>query len=196
MTIETATKNGTPSSRRGRTHYAGTLCHSIFYRFALLRVRARSIVEDSLTGSAALLEWFYPRALANARSPLACQMAFKSEYREAELCASIEAWRAASALLRSSLEKGSKGQRVREGLSSSRPRLISLAMGLSPPPASKAHDDIRVLGNEVKNDEWREVTAEEVQLALHYVQRVLEDLYDDRPSVQAILIDKKRLLQP
>lgn len=57
----------------------------------------------------------------------------------------------------------------------------------------KAHDDIRVLGNEVVHDEWRVVTEEEVESALHYAQRILEDLYDDRTSVQQILLDRGKM---
>ena len=43
----------------------------------------------------------------------------------------------------------------------------------------KVHEDIRVLGNEVVHDEWREINEAEVETALHYAQRILEDLYDD-----------------
>lgn len=60
----------------------------------------------------------------------------------------------------------------------------------------KAHDDIRVLGNEVVHDEWRVVTEEEVESALHYAQRILEDLYDDRTSVEQILIAKGKMKAP
>jgi hypothetical protein len=57
----------------------------------------------------------------------------------------------------------------------------------------RAHDDIRVLGNEVVHDEWRPVSAEEVKSALHYTQRVLEDFYDDRTAVEQVLKAKGRL---
>jgi hypothetical protein len=48
----------------------------------------------------------------------------------------------------------------------------------------RAHDDIRVLGNDVLHDEWREVKEEEVSGAHQYIQRILEDFYDDRASVE------------
>jgi hypothetical protein len=38
----------------------------------------------------------------------------------------------------------------------------------------RAHEDIRVLGNDVLHEEWREITEEEVDLAHHYVQRILD----------------------
>lgn len=60
----------------------------------------------------------------------------------------------------------------------------------------KAHDDIRVLGNEVVHDNWRPVDESEVQAALHYAQRVLEDLYDDRTAVEPVLKAKGRIKDP
>ena len=41
-----------------------------------------------------VLESFYPRAIASAPLPNAVPEGIVKEYREAELCASVEAWRA------------------------------------------------------------------------------------------------------
>jgi hypothetical protein len=41
--------------------------------------------------------------------------------------------------------------------------------------------------------EWREVVQDEAETAHHYIQRVLEDFYDDRPTVELALRAKKRL---
>ena len=60
----------------------------------------------------------------------------------------------------------------------------------------KAHDDIRALGNDVLHDDWRAVTDDEVEDAHRYMQRILEDLYDDRATVEAILIANGRLTAP
>lgn len=57
----------------------------------------------------------------------------------------------------------------------------------------KAHDDVRVLGNDVLHDEWRAVSEEEYSTAHHYVQRILEDFYDDRTSVQELLRKANRI---
>ena len=57
----------------------------------------------------------------------------------------------------------------------------------------KAHDDIRSLGNDVLHEDWREVTPEEFDTAHHYTQRILEDFYDDRPTVESTLTAKKRI---
>ena len=45
---------------------------------------------------------------------------------------------------------------------------------------NRAQNEIRVLGNDVLHDEWREVTAKESHLAHHYAQRIREDFYDNR----------------
>jgi len=42
----------------------------------------------------------------------------------------------------------------------------------------KAHDDIRVLGNEVVHDAWKTIEDDAVDAALHYAQRILEDFYE------------------
>jgi hypothetical protein len=62
--------------------------------------------------------------------------------------------------------------------------------------SKRAHEDIRVLGNDVLHDEWREVTEDEFDEAHHYAQRILEDFYDDRPTVEALLIEKGRMKAP
>ena len=57
----------------------------------------------------------------------------------------------------------------------------------------RAHDDVRALGNDVLHDDWREVSPEEVAAAHHYTQRTIEDFYDDRATVEAVLIAKGKL---
>ena len=57
-------------------------------------------------------------------------------------------------------------------------------------------DDIRSLGNDVLHDDWREVVDDEVEDSHRYCQRILEDLYDDRPTVEAVLFAKGRLVPP
>jgi hypothetical protein len=65
--------------------------------------------------SAAVLESFYPRAIASAPLPSGVPEGIAREYREAELCASVAAWRAASALLRSTVEKTLKSNGYTKG---------------------------------------------------------------------------------
>jgi hypothetical protein len=56
----------------------------------------------------------------------------------------------------------------------------------------RAHEDIRVLGNDILHDEWRAISETEFEIAHRYTQRILEDLYDDRASVLKLLASKGR----
>lgn len=51
------------------------------------------------------MESFFPRSIASSPIPNGVPEGIVKGYREAELCASAEAYRAASALVRSTLEK-------------------------------------------------------------------------------------------
>jgi hypothetical protein len=152
--------------------------------------------HDNGSGASAVLEIFHPRALARATLPASVPEGVQKEYREAELCASVEAWRAASVLLRSTLEKTLKGNGYTKGSLQQKIDEAAADGVITSARKQKAHDDIRVLGNEVVHDDWRSVLEDEVISALHYAQRILEDLYDDRASVEAILKAKGRLLAP
>ena len=152
--------------------------------------------HDSGNGASAVLESFHPRALAKAPLPAGVPEGVEKEYREAELCASVEAWRAASAMLRSTLEKALKANGYAKGTLQQEIDDAGADGVITSARKHKAHDDIRVLGNEVVHDDWRAVIEDEVVSALHYAQRVLEDLYDDRPSVEAVLKAKGRLPTP
>jgi hypothetical protein len=56
----------------------------------------------------------------------------------------------------------------------------------------RAHEEVRVLGNDVLHDDWVEVPGEDVEAARLYTQRVLEDFYDDRDAALSLLREKGR----
>jgi hypothetical protein len=145
---------------------------------------------------------FYPVTTTNLNIPVNTPTGILSEFREAEKCISFGAWRAASALFRSTLEK----TLVENGYTDSaltaagkRRNLfqrIELAGDdgvITTARRQRAQDDIRVLGNDVLHEVWREVTEEEVLLSHRYVQRIIEDFYDDRPTVEGLLVSKGRI---
>lgn len=108
--------------------------------------------------------------------------------------------RAASALFRSVLEKTLKANGY---VKTNDPNLrdlqkrIDAADGvITDARRKRAHDDIRSLGNDVLHDDWRQVTDDEVENSHRYTQRILEDLYDDRTTVEAVLTAKNRLPAP
>jgi len=149
--------------------------------------------HDSGNGPSARLESFYPHALSVAPLPDGVPDGVVKEYREAELCASVEAWRASSALVRSVLEKTLKANGYTKGSLQQKIDDAATDGVITSARRQRAHDEVRVLGNEVVHDEWKPVTPEEVAAALHYAQRVLEDLYDDRAEVEKVLKAKNRL---
>jgi hypothetical protein len=136
---------------------------------------------------------FFPRSINTLNIPAAVPKDIKTEFRESELAGSVGAWRAASAMLRSTLEKTLKANGFTKGNLASKIDEAAADGVITEARAKRAHDDIRVLGNDVLHDAWREVTQEEFDLAHKYTQRILEDLYDDRNSVGALLTAKSRL---
>jgi hypothetical protein len=163
---------------------------------------ALSIASDAGSAVGAHLDDFYPFAIDESPLPLSVPVDISTEFREAEKCQGIGLNRAASALYRSVLEKTLKANGYTKGndpsLKDLQKRIDAAAADgvITQARQKKAHDDIRALGNDVLHDDWRSVTNEEVEDAHRYMQRILEDLYDDRATVEDILIARKRLQAP
>ena len=148
------------------------------------------IHDDGSVGSEAL-EWFFPNSLSRAILPDSVPDDIRAEYREAEDCAGIGAFRAAAGLLRSTLEKTLKANGYING--SLKNKIDEAAKdGVLTEVRQKRANEIRVFGNDVLHDAWRLVMADEVQSAHGYIQRILEDFYDHRPTVEAALTAKNR----
>ena len=137
-----------------------------------------------------------PRTVDSLSLPSAVPDGINREFREAEVCGSVEAWRGGSALLRSTLEKTLRANGYEKGNLTERIDQAAADGAITAARSKRAHDDIRVLGNDILHDDWRAVTENEFDQAHHYAQRILEDFYDDRPSVEALLIAKGRLKTP
>jgi hypothetical protein len=160
-----------------------------------------AVVPDDGSVTTGVVANFFPLSIDAAPIPNNVPSDIQKEFREAELCASFGANRGASALFRSALEKTLKANgstREKDStLTDLKKRIDAAAKDgvITAARQRKAHDDIRALGNDVLHEEWREVTDDEVEAAHHYTQRILEDLYDDRTTVESILIAKGRLLK-
>jgi hypothetical protein len=160
---------------------------------------ALAVIPDSGNRQSAVLESFFPICVDALPLPAAVPSDIEAEFREAELCTAFKANRAASALYRSVLEKTLKANGYTKGndptLRDLQKRIDAAATDgvITDARRKKAHDDIRSLGNDVLHEEWREVTDDEVEDSRRYTQRIIEDLYDDRATVQAILIAKERI---
>lgn len=158
-----------------------------------------TIADRGSTWQAVLVD-FYPISISAVHVPEAVPGDVLAEFREAERCAAFGFNRAASALFRSALEKTLKANGYTKandpGLRDLQKRIDAAAADgvITSARQRKAHEDVRSLGNDVLHEEWREVTDEEVESAHHYTQRVIEDFYDDRKSVEILLREKKRVV--
>jgi hypothetical protein len=188
--------------------YENRQCSRILWQFFRCNTCGRGGVaklHDQGHSQTALLESFYPTAVEEAKLPPLVPNDVRAEFRESELVASHGAWRAGSALLRSVLEKVltkngyvevDVNENGRQFKSKSLKHRIDAAANdgvITEARKRRAHENIRVLGNDILHDDWREVEEQEFEDAHSYSQRVLEDLYDDRDTVETILVAKNRI---
>lgn len=132
------------------------------------------------------LETFFPYPQNAAPLPSKVPQDIEAEFREAEVCYSVGANRGASALFRSTLEKTLKGNGYEDKSASGFDKMklqakIDKAAEdgiITEALRNRAHDEIRVLGNDVLHDDWVNVDDEDVEASHHYTQRILEAFYD------------------
>jgi thymidylate synthase ThyX len=152
-----------------------------------------AVVHDNGQVHDGILEAFYPTCPDKAALPVSVPSEIVKEFREAELCAAHQAWRASSAMLRSVLEKTLKINGYTTGNLKNKIDEAAIDSVITEARKNRAQLEIRVLGNDILHDAWREVKAEEYSLAHHYAQRILEDFYDNRADVEILLNAKGRI---
>jgi uncharacterized membrane protein len=149
----------------------------------------------TLNGSdlrSASLREFFPSAVAAERLPEKLPDGVRNEFREAEKDMAAKTWRSAAALLRSTLEKVLEENGYDKGALFVRIEQARDEQTITAARARAAHDHVRTLGNDVLHEPWREVDQAEAEAAHRYVARIIEDFYDQRPSVEAHLTTQKR----
>lgn len=188
--------------------YEGSRYSRTLWQFFRCNVCSRGAVAklyDNGNSQTAVLEDFLPQAIEKATLPPSVPEDIEKEFREAELDAAHGAYRSASAMLRSVLEKTLKKNgygeveiKDKQGNPKKSNKLIDRIDAaaedrvITETRQKRAHENIRVLGNDVLHDDWREVKQEEFEEAHKYAQRLLEDFYDDRPTVEARLTAQGR----
>ena len=105
------------------------------------------------------------------------------------MCLENNCYRASAAMFRSVLDKTMRASGYKTKRANLQQQIDAAAKDgvITEARKRRAHDDIRVLGNDVLHDEWHEISEDDVEPAHRYTQRVLEDLYDDRNSVLKLL---------
>ena len=149
----------------------------------------------SWPGSYRELYWFYPESKERLPLPKSVPKGIIKEFREGEKCFENDCIRAAAGMFRSVLDKTLRANGYKEKKGTNLQQQIDAAGKDGVITASRkrrAHEEIRVLGNDVLHDEWHKIPEEDVEASRHYVQRILEDFYDDRESVLTILRDAGR----
>ena len=139
---------------------------------------------------------FVPEVHSRLDLPKAVPIGLINEFREGEKCLDAEAIRAAAGMFRSVLDKTLRANGYKDKKGATLEQQIDTAANdgvITQSRKKRAHDEIRVLGNDVLHDEWHAIPIEDVEAARHYAQRILEDFYDDRESVLKLLRDAKRI---
>jgi len=145
--------------------------------------------------SGATLTQFYPSEKPSLALPPSVPDGISAEFREAETCMGVGCYRAAAGMFRSVLDKTMRanGYKLKNGTTLEQQIDLAGSDGaITQSRRLRAHDEIRVLGNDVLHDEWHPIDPADVLAAHHYAQRILEDFYDDRASVLKLLLAKGR----
>ena len=119
-----------------------------------------------------------------------------NEFREGEQCREARCYRAAAAMFRSVLDKTLRANGYKDKRGTNLEQQIDAAASdgvITAARQRRAHEEIRVLGNDVLHEAWEAVTPDDVTAARQYAQRILEDFYDDRDSVLTLLRAKGRV---
>lgn len=133
---------------------------------------------------------FYPESRQRLFLPPAVPKGIVAEFREAESCLENGNFRAAAGMVRSVLDKTLRANGYKTPQTKTLAQEIDAAAEdgiITRSRQRRAHEEIRVLGNDVLHDDWHPIPEEDVEAARHYCQRILEDFYDDRTSVEELL---------
>jgi hypothetical protein len=148
---------------------------------------------SDLVQKGAVLWSFEPSSIQTVILPRDAPFGIRREVEEAERCASASAFRAASAMLRSALEKTLSANGYDEPNLYKKIEAAASDGVITAARRQRAQDNVRALGNDVVHDEWRAVDEAEFETAYIYTQRVIEDFYENRDEVLKILADSGRL---
>ncbi|WP_427311050.1 DUF4145 domain-containing protein [Cupriavidus sp. H39] len=155
-------------------------------------------VQGPYPGFIRQLKAFAWESIEQLQLPPATPVGIAAEFREGERCLEAGCFRAAAGMFRSVLDKTlrANGYKVKKGTPLEQQIDMAANDGvITAARRKRAHEEIRVLGNDVLHEAWREVPGEEVETSRRYAQHLLHDFYDDRETVLAILREKGRVAE-
>ena len=138
---------------------------------------------------------FYPETMSRLSLADSVPIGIRKEFEEAEESFSNNCFRVAAGLFRSVLDKAMRANGYNTRKDPNLYKQIEAAADdgvITQARKKRAHDEIRVLGNDVLHDDWYEITEEDVEASRHYTQRILEDFYDDRETILKLPRSKGR----
>ncbi|MEJ1126153.1 DUF4145 domain-containing protein [Variovorax sp. CCNWLW225] len=118
--------------------------------------------DGSFPGARHELWEFLQEVGERLRLPADTPAGIAAEFREAEKCQSNCCYRATAGMFRSVLDKTlrANGYKLKPGTNLEQQIDLAGADGvITEPRRRRAHDEVRVLGNDVLHDEWREIPA-------------------------------------
>lgn len=151
--------------------------------------------REPYPGSYNRLVAFFPEAKSRLTVPAAVPDGIRREFVEAQRCLEVNCYRAAAGLFRSVLDKTLRANGYKPKKESLKDQIDQACEDgvITQARKNRAHEEVRVLGNDVLHDDWHQIPEEDVLAARHYCQRVLEDFYDDRAEVEKLLIAAGRI---
>jgi hypothetical protein len=138
---------------------------------------------------------FWPRAFRQAIIASDVPASVRKDFREAELCASVKAYRGGAALLRSTLEKALQDSGYAGALHSMIDDAFKDGL-ISESRRNQAKNRLRGLESDIVHDAWFDVDPADFEDARTYAVWILNDLYEDRTTVETQLKAKNRPYGP
>lgn len=175
---------------------ADNTCYRL-YRCAGCGTGAMAIVRYAgklWPGDTRQLLTFYSEAPERLALPRDLPQYFVQEFREAEKCLDAGCLRAAMGLFRSVLVKvlRANGYKIDKNLPLAAQLDAAAQEGII--TRARHRKGQRVLGHDVIDDEWHEPPRVDLEALRRFTQRMLEDLYEDRPATVLLLRDAGRLI--
>lgn len=153
------------------------------------------VIYQGRVGNPYKLKEFYPMDYEAYHIPKETPQGINSEFREAEKCSGIGAYRAGAAMLRSVLEKTLKDHGYTSRYLSENLKDAGKDKIITVPLTKRAEEVVKVLGDDVLHHEWREVTEEEFRSSHTYVQKILDAFYEYPEEVKKELEEKGRTVK-
>ena len=151
---------------------------------------ALGIIYEDLDSEIKVLVDFYPKVKKITKLPDDTPEDISSEFKSAENCANIEEYRPAATMLRSTIEKVLNNHGYNEWRLSDNLKNLQKDRLITAPLARKNKLVVKILGDQVLHQKWREVDEKEYLTAREYALDLIKAFYSD---VEGVALERERL---